>query len=254
MSRPGTGRRIDVRRSMIYEGRAWTPADIALTRIARYENRHTDDGGGPCSVWFEEVAAKNATAATTARPTIATDFNNHEVLDFDGTTDVMVSNAAITGGHNTATFAWIGSTDNAAATKRLLETNTSSAGAFAIFTESGKLSVSMAGAAGQDYVAGNTSLVNGTKYLFIVEIPFSTIGTAEIKSWVNGVQQTQSVIANTATNTTMITSVWTIGKWVLAGAQFFDGRMAYLDAWAGAFTATETANFYTWAKANYGVA
>jgi hypothetical protein len=256
VSRPATGRRIDVRRAQIYEGSAapWTPANLAIPRIAQFEQQFVDDGGGVCSSWIDQVAAKNATATLTARPSIVTS-GSKQVLDFDGSSDFLfTSPATITGGQNIVTFACIVNADSVSGVRKIVESGTGGAGSFAVFLESAKLSVYAGGAAGQDYVAGNTTINASTTYLFVVEIPWSTLTTDEIRSWVNGVQQTQSVVGNTATNTTFGTKTWIVGRWISAGSQYWDGKMMLLDAWAGAFTAQEQALFYAWAQREYGVA
>jgi hypothetical protein len=234
----------------------WTPNSITLPRIAQFEQQFLSTGAA-CDAWVDQVAAKNATATLTARPTIVTDPNyaGKQVLDFDGANNFLfTSPSTITGGQNVVTFAWIGHADSVAGVRKIVETGTGGAGSFAIFVEGARLSVYAGGAAGQDYVAGNTPIVAGTRYLFIVEIPWSTLTTDEIKSWVNGTQQTQSVVGNTATNTTFGTKTWIIGRWISAASQYWDGRMAYLDAWSGSLSAGEIALFYAWAQLNYGVA
>ncbi len=231
---------------------------IAATNILYFSGQYQTGLDGGALSWLDESGnadhAINSTVA--AQPTMVLNnasYGNHNVLDFDGSADYYQT-TSVAGGNNVVTVAWIGHADSVAGVRKLFETSTATAGAFAVFLESSKLSCWANGAAGQDYVAGDTTIVVGTRYLFIVEIPFSTLTSAAISSWVNNVQQTQTVISNTATNTTMITALWHVSRNAAAGTQFFDGRAAVLGAWSGSFTPTERTNFYTWAQANYGVA
>lgn len=241
----------------------WDPSQIVASLLAAYGPSFTDDGAGDeCSSWHETVAAKHATASGTARPTIIYSASGYgkDVLDFDGSSDYLfTSPSTITGGVNTLTLAWIGHADSVSGVRKIVETGTGGAGSFAMFLENAKLSVYAGGAAGQDYVAGNTTISTTTRYLFVVEIPFSDFtsagaGASNIKMWVSNSLQTHTIVGENATNTTMGTKTWIIGRWISAGAQYWDGRMGWLRAWGGALTGTERSNLYAWAQANYGVA
>ncbi len=235
----------------------WTPNDIA-DRLVLLSGQYYEGLDGNALSWLDEFGnARNATngtvAAQPARLLKQAAYVNKNILDFNGSSH-FYQTLSIPGGNNVFTFAWIGHADSLTGVRKIVETVTGGAGAFAVFAEGSKLSVWANGAAGQDYVAGDTTLVVGTRYLFIVEIPFSTLSTAAIASWVNNVAQTQTVITNTATNTTLISALWQIGRWVSAASQYWDGGMALLGGWTRSFTSTERNNFYAWAQANYGVA
>lgn len=254
----GAGRRDgDMWRRFSYGGSAplWTPADITLPVLFTYEEQHTNVSGA-CSAWIEEFAAKSALQGTAGNRPAITTANGIEVIDFELTNANFLSTtpATITGGVNVLTIAFIGTLESVAGIQKIVETNTGGAGSFALFQEGTKLAVYAGGAAGQDYVWGDTTLLAATRYLFVVEIPFSTLTTDVIKSWVNNVAQTQTPIVATATNTTMITSAYTMGKWIAAGLQYWDGEMDILRGWNGSFDATTRANLYAWAKRVYLVA
>lgn len=235
---------------------SWTPQQIAATPLIYLSGQHNPGLDGGSLDWLDETGnlRHGTNSAVAAQPAYLTSaaYGNHEVMDFDGSSDFLQT-TSVAGGHNTITLAWIGHADSVTGVRKIVETVTGGAGAFSFFVEGSKLSVWANGAAGQDYVAGNTTIVTGTRYLFIVEIPFSALASSTIATWVNGVSQTQTIIANTATNTTAITALWQIGRWVSAASQYWDGMMAVLGAWIGTFTPTERANFLTFAQTYYGV-
>lgn len=236
---------------------AWTPAAIA-DRLLMLSGQYTPGRDGGVLGWIDESGlSRNATnSAETGQGTPLLKvpaYGNKNVLDFNGTSSTYQT-ASVTGGNGTLTLAWIGHADSISGVRRIVETSTGGVGGFGVFIESSKLSAYANGATGQDYVAGDTTIVVGTRYLFILEIPFSALSTSTIASWVNNAAQTQTIISNTATNTNMNTSLWQIGRWVSAALQFWDGSMAFLGAWARSLTPTERDAFYAYAQANYGVA
>lgn len=229
---------------------AWTPASLPNDVELDLFDEHNDAGSGACDIWDGESSTPNATASGTERPTISTADANllTEVLDFDGTNDTMVT-PSITGGQNTLTYVIVCRLDVVpAGVAKIVEASDHS-----IFIEGGKLSVWANGATGQDYVAGNTTIAINTNYEFVVEIPFSTLGSAQIKSWVNRAAQTQTDIVATATNKTSASSTVRIGKWALAALQYFNGKMARISRYRGAFTAPDLASYGAYNQATHAV-
>jgi hypothetical protein len=235
----------------------WAPTDLT-NRVCLFQGQYFAGLDGGALSWVDEGGqsyhATNSAAAAQATPLLKVPaYQNKNVLDFDGTSDYYQT-ISIPGGHNVLTLAWIGHADSVSGVRKIMETVAGGAGAFAVFLEGAKLSVWANGAAGQDYVAGDTTIVAGVRYLFIVEIPFSTLTSSTIASWVNDVAQTQSIVSNTATNTTSAAALWQLGRWVSAALQYWDGAMGLLGAWSRALTPTERTDFYTYARTNYGVA
>lgn len=240
--------------------RGWTPTDILAPKIIYLTQQHLDTGSGKCYQWNDESGHGYNPAQSTndARPNIVladSNYNGKDVLDFDpgGAAADFMFTPVITGGQNTVTLAFIGHLDDTSGDHKIMDTNVRGDGAFSMYVAATKLYAWGQSASGLNWYHGDTVLSNGTRYLFVVEIPFSAFSTTPLTLWVNNTLQTLTTVQQLASNVTSATIAWHIGRWAQANLQHWDGTMAVLAAWDGTLSSTERANLYAWAQAEYNV-
>jgi hypothetical protein len=246
VSRPATGRRIDVRRAEIYEGgaRAFTPMDLAPLVWLRDSFVTTPT---KVSSWDDISGNGNhfTQAVDAARPTYnASDanFNGQPTCTFAG---AQVVERALTLGVNALTVFVCARRTTAGARTHI--GNNSAARMFVAYTDASILT----GAAGFDQVTYTDDALN-TKVRKADLFDFANAAGSLPLIYRDNALVTTATASNTATNTTAVSATYYVGAASAAFASAFLGQMAELIVVPRLCTVQEIANVYTYQLARFG--
>jgi hypothetical protein len=186
VSRPGTGRRIDLRREMQYGDQPVAPLAARLIH-ANYADREIVLASGGVFRWGDSVGARDFEQADTGKDPVYGVFTTKPAVVFDGVDDFMLAPAVNLAPYSAVTVAMV-FTSNAGGLQMLMETSTvysSNAGAFSVALNGGTLNPSYyTGGAVQS--RGPFAIATSGTFRLIFVMDTTAVGTIT-GCWLNGV-------------------------------------------------------------------
>ncbi len=245
MSRPATGRRIDVRRSQIYDGaRAFTPASLPGLILWLRADLGITLAGAKVSAWADQ----SGNGADFAQGVDA-DRLIYTASDADFLGQPSLSGTAIAAGLTRANFAQgLGVVTLGVYTR--FSANTAPCIVHGDNAQSASIANNITGLFDANRLNGglNTRRLSGaalnTNYSRIGVIPCSTAAADDPTLYTNGVAG-GTVAASTATDAVIPANTWRVGFRL-------EGKIAEVFAYNRALTAAEALQLHTYMLARYG--
>lgn len=256
MSRPATGRRIDVRRSQIYGGAApFTPASLSGLILWLRADMGITLAGAKVSAWADQSGNGNdfTQAVDARRPTFTAsdaNFNNQAVVTGSATT-FLASAAPMGGGLAQTTVATV-FRDTTAGVSILYEagpTYLTAGGHMMDLTGGGNCDVYAYGVTGAN--GRRAAAATNTRYHKTVIFDHAAVATQVPIVYSAGVAESTTNIVNTGTNGNSAALTWNLlGR--SGGGSSTIGAVAEHFAYNRALTAAEVLRLYAYTSARYG--
>ena len=245
MSRPGTGRRIDLRRSMIYDGVAFSPLSFGDAFLWLRSDMGVTLAAAKVGAWADQSGAGNnfVQAVDASRfGYVASDANFAGKPSFTMSAAFMQSVAPITAAFANATTVFVFRPTGVAG--GVLACTGAGASPGNIQLSYSRFSTYCFGAAGTDRAQVDVNDTVNTKQHAVSTLPFGSLATANPANYRGGALAASTMTTNTATNTTLATATWTIGA-LPAGAAPVAGSLVEVIAYSKILTTQQISDLYS---------
>ena len=256
VSRPATGRRIDIRRANLYGGAApFTPASLSGLILWLRADLGITLAGAKVSAWADQSGNGNdfTQAVDARRPTFTAsdaNFNNQAVVT--GAATAWLSSVGAMGGGYAQTTVCTVFRDTTSSVSILYEagpTYLTAGGHMMDLTGGGNCDVYTYGVTGAN--GRRAAAASNTRYHKTVVFNHAAAATQVPIVYSAGVAESTTNIVNTGTNGNSSSLTWNLmGR--SGGGASFEGAAAEFIAYNRALTAAEALQLYTYTSARYG--
>ncbi len=245
MSRPGTGRRIDIRRGLTFEGAKSVAPFASRLLNANYADREIVLAGSDVSAWGDAVGGRDFAQANTSKDPAYGVFTTKPAIVFDGVNDMMTAPATPSAATWTMAFS---ATMIGAGSRVVMETSPAAGpanpGSILIYENGGNLLF-------EYYRVGTTrkALITGAATVRVIAVLDPTTSGPDCwpRIYVNGVLA--GAYGLITANAGAIGSYgWAMGTFA-AGGFPWNGKMGDLLTYGDALTAGEVATVDAWLAA-----